>query len=72
MAESNSRPRPLFCPFLLGEGARDKLQDNLIEYKDLFMKNKADIGRCKIAKHRIENQRRCLTKKVPGAYPWTQ
>ena len=36
------------------EGARHKLQGILNEYEDLFMKNKADIGRCKIAKHRIE------------------
>ena len=37
-----------------GEGARDKLASVLSEYDDLFMKNKFDIGRCKIAKHRIE------------------
>ena len=37
-----------------GEGARDKLASVLNEYDDLFMKNKSDIGRCKIAKHRIE------------------
>ena len=37
-----------------GEGARDKLASVLSEYDDLFMKNKSDIGRCKIAKHRIE------------------
>ena len=30
------------------------MQDILNEYEELFMKNKADIGRCKIAKHRIE------------------
>ena len=29
-----------------GAGARDKLQGILNEYEDLFMKNKADIGRC--------------------------
>ena len=33
-----------------GEGAREKLQDIINEYEDLFMKNKADIGRCKVAK----------------------
>ena len=33
-----------------GEGARDRLQDILSDYEDLFIKNKADIGRCKIAK----------------------
>ena len=37
-----------------GEGARDKLASVLSEYDDLFMKNKSDIGRCKISKHRIE------------------
>ena len=37
-----------------GEGARDKLASVLNEYDDLIMKNKSDIGRCKIAKHRIE------------------
>ena len=37
-----------------GEGARDKLASVLSEYDDLFMKNKSDIGRCRIAKHRIE------------------
>ena len=37
-----------------GEGARDQLANVLNEYDDLFMKHKADIGRCKIAKHRIE------------------
>ena len=37
-----------------GEEARDKLETILNEYEDLFMKNKSDIGRCKIAKHRIE------------------
>ena len=37
-----------------GEGARDKLANLLAEYDDIFMKHKADIGRCKIAKHKIE------------------
>ena len=37
-----------------GEEARDKLETILIEYEDLIMKNKSDIGRCKITKHRIE------------------
>ena len=37
-----------------GEEAKDKLASVLSEYDDLFMKNKSDIGRCKIAKHRIE------------------
>ena len=37
-----------------GEEARDKLASVLSEYDDLFMKNKSDIGRCKIAKHQIK------------------
>ena len=30
------------------------MQDILKEYEDLCLKNKADIGCCRIAKHRIE------------------
>ena len=37
-----------------GEGARDQLAEVLNEYDDLFMKHKADIGKCALAKHRIE------------------
>ena len=37
-----------------GKGARDQLAKILDEYDDLFMKHKADIGKCTIAKHRIE------------------
>ena len=37
-----------------GEGARDQLASVLSEYGDLFMKHKADKGRCQIAKHRKE------------------
>ena len=37
-----------------GEGERDQLAKVLNEYDDLFMKHKADIGKCTIAKHRIE------------------
>ena len=37
-----------------GKGARDQLAEVLNEYDDLFMKHKADIGKCTIAKHRIE------------------
>ena len=37
-----------------GKEARDKLGGFVSECDDLFMKNKADIGRCKIAKHRID------------------
>ena len=45
----------LSCPFLLrGEGARNQLAKVLNEYDVLFMKRKADIGKCTIAKHRIE------------------
>ena len=40
----------------MGEGARDQLAEVLNEYDDLFMKHKADIGRCTIAKHRIEQE----------------
>ena len=38
----------------MGEEARDQLADVLNEYDDFLMKHKADIGRCKKAKHRIE------------------
>ena len=37
-----------------GEEPKDKLEVILTEYEDLFMKNTSDIGKCKIAKHRIE------------------
>ena len=37
-----------------GEEARDKLEVILTEYEALFLNNKSDIGKCKIAKHRIE------------------
>ena len=37
-----------------GEGARDQLAEVLNEYNDFVMKHKADIGKCTIAKHRIE------------------
>ena len=37
-----------------GEGARNQLAEVLNEYDDLFMKYKADIGRCTIGKHRNE------------------
>ena len=36
------------------EGARDQLAEVLNEYDDLFMKHKADIGKCTIVKHRVE------------------
>ena len=37
-----------------GESIKSRLEKLLFEFDDLFMKHKADIGRCKIAKHRIE------------------
>ena len=37
-----------------GEETEDKLETILKEYEDLFMINRSDIGRCKIAKHRIQ------------------
>ena len=39
---------------LWGESTKRGLENLLLEYDDLFMKHKADIGRCKLAKHRIE------------------
>ena len=36
-----------------GESVKSELESLIAEYDDLFMKHKADIGRCKIAKHRI-------------------
>ena len=49
-------PGPNFSSVLSswGEEARDKLELILTEYEDLIMKNKCDIGKCKIAKHSIE------------------
>ena len=46
---------------LWGQTARDSLDNILTEFDDLFMKHKADIGRCKIAKHTVEVE--------PGATP---
>ena len=43
-----------FVLFSLGEEGRDELEGILNEYEDLFMKNTSDIGKCKVAKHRIE------------------
>ena len=39
---------------LWGQTARDSLDNILTEFDDLFKKHKADIGRCKIAKHTVE------------------
>ena len=47
-------PRPSSVLSSWGEEARDKLELISTEYEDLFMKNKSDIGKCKITKHRIE------------------
>ena len=46
---------------LWGSTARDTLEKLLSEFGDLFMKYKADIGKCKIAKHPVELE--------PGAVP---
>ena len=52
--------KPIPCPNLSsvlsfwGEGSRDQLAEALNEYDNLFMKHKADIGKCTIAIHSIE------------------
>ena len=46
---------------LWGKTARDSLNNILTEFDDLFMKHKADFGRCTIAKHPVELE--------PGATP---
>ena len=46
---------------LWGQTVRDSLDNILTEFDDLFMKHKADIGRCKNAKHTVEVE--------PGATP---
>ena len=46
---------------LWGQIARDSLSNILTDFEDLFMKHKADIGRCTIAKHPVELE--------PGAVP---
>ena len=46
---------------LWGSTASDTLSKLLNEFDDLFMKFKADIGKCKIAKHPVEVE--------PGAIP---
>ena len=52
-----------------GEGARDLIASvPTSEYDGLVMKHKAEIGRCEIAKHRIELQPEArLTEKGPDA-----
>ena len=54
-----------------GEGARDQLAEVLNEYDDLFMKRKADMGSCTIAKHSIELEPEA-TGKVLGLCPQTK
>ena len=46
---------------LWGPKASASLESILTEFDDLFMKNKADIGRCTVAKHPVETE--------PGAVP---
>ena len=46
---------------LCGQTARDSLNNILTEFDVLFMKHKADIGRCEIVKHTVEVE--------PGATP---
>ena len=46
---------------LWGSAASDTLNELLNEFDDLFMKNKANIGKCKIVKHPV--------KVEPGAVP---
>ena len=41
---------------LWGPKASASLESFLTEFDDLFMKNKADIGRCTIAKHSVETE----------------
>ena len=62
-----------------GQTARDFLNNILTELDDLLMKHKADIGRCKIAKHTVdiepgatphrEGARRMLREKAERANP---
>ena len=49
---------------LWGSTAGDTLSRLSTEFDDLFMKYKADIGKCKIAKHTVEVE--------PGAVPHRQ
>ena len=67
-------PGPDLSSVLLvwGECARDQLAEVLNEYDDLFMKHKADIGRCTKSKHRIELEPEAtLTGKVSSVCPQT-
>ena len=49
---------------LWGPAARTALESILTEFDDLFMKHKADIGRCTISKHQVEVE--------PGAMPHSE
>ena len=61
----NTKPGPDLSSVLSfwGEGARDQLAEVLNEYDELFMKHKADIGKCTIAKHRIELEPETITHR---------
>ena len=54
MLKPNKRPDLSAVAPTWGESIKSRLEKLLFEFDDLFMKHKADIGRCKIAKHRIE------------------
>ena len=47
-----------------GSEASTSLENNLTEFDDLFVKHKADIGRCTIAKHPLEVE--------PGGIPHSE
>ena len=57
----HAAPIPLEVKDLWGASACESLGKILKEFDDLFMKHKADIGRCTIAKHTVEVE--------PGAVP---
>ena len=53
--------------YLWGPEASTSLEKILAEFDDLFMKHKAEIGRCTIAKHPVEVEpTQCPTVKVRG------
>ena len=53
---------------LWGSEAGTSSENILTEFDDLFMKHKADIGRCTIAKHPVETDPGAVPhRKVPGA-----
>ena len=68
-------PGPDFSSVLSfwGKGDRNQLAKVLNEYDDHFMEHKAGIGRCTIAKHRIELEPEAIpTGKMLGACPQTR